>query len=243
VHSPILPKKSLLDKYKNKKITTKQRCPEYATMVESVDQSTGRIMQTLDELGLTDNTLVIFTSDNGGASHVRCHGVPATDNSPLRAGKGFAYEGGLRVPFIFRWPGHIKPGVSDMMINSVDVMPTICDVAGVKLPPPITRNIDGVSLLPFLTGKGKLKDRAFYWHFPHYWWGTRIKPYSVVRDGKWKLIRRYESDTVELYNIEDDLSEKNDVSKEHPELVERLGRELDDWLKKVGAKMPRHPQK
>jgi arylsulfatase A-like enzyme len=237
VHAPIMPKKSLLQKYNDKEITTKQRCPEYATMVESVDQAFGKVMQTLDELKLTDNTLVIFTSDNGGASHVRCHGVPATDNSPLRDGKGFAYEGGIREPFIFRWPGHIKPGtVSDDLICSVDLLPTICTATGAEIPK--DRVIDGINILPTLTGKGKVGKRTLYWHFPHYWWGGRIRPYSIVRDGNWKLIRRYETGKLELYNLADDLSEKNDLAQQHPEICQRLNTKLDSWLKACNAKMP-----
>jgi len=237
VHAPIQPKKSLLQKYKDKKITTKQRCPEYATMVESVDQAVGKIMNVLDELKLADNTFVIFTSDNGGASHVRSHGVPATDNSPLKLGKGFAYEGGIREPYIFRFPGRIKAGsVSDTPICSIDLLPTICDVVGVALP--ANRAIDGVSLTPLLKESGKIKKRTLYWHFPHYWWGQRVRPYSVVRDGDWKMIRRYETGKEELYNIANDISETTDLAKEHPEILKRLGKSLDSWLISVNAKLP-----
>ncbi|HID22913.1 MAG TPA: sulfatase, partial [Planctomycetaceae bacterium] len=125
VHAPIQPKKDLLDKYLKKPKTTGQRCPEYATMVESVDLAVGRIVAVLDGLNLAENTIVVFTSDNGGASHVRCRGIPATDNAPLRLGKGFPYEGGVRVPFVFRWPGRIPAGtVCETPICSIDLVPT-----------------------------------------------------------------------------------------------------------------------
>ena len=240
VHAPIQPKKSLLAKYLKKSKTSGQRCPEYATMVESVDQATGRIMETLDELGLTENTLFIFTSDNGGASHVRCprRGIPATDNSPLRRGKGFPYEGGLRVPFIFRWPGKIPANtVCRAPVNHVDLAPTVCEAVGARLPE--DRIIDGVSLMPLLRRAGSIPSRPFFWHFPHYWWGTNVRPYSVVRDGDWKLIRHYETGKEELYNLAEDLSERHDLAPRRPDLVRRLGGELDKWLRNVGAKLPK----
>ena len=237
VHAPIQPKKSLLQKYKDKQPTTGQRCPEYATMVESVDLALGKVMNVLDELNLTDNTLLIFTSDNGGASHVHCHGVPATCNAPLRDGKGFAYEGGIREPFIFRWPNHIKAGsVSDDVICSIDLLPTICAATGAKTP--TDRIIDGINILPVLTDKKHIGKRTLYWHFPHYWWGDHIRPYSIVRSGDWKLIRRYETGKEELYNLANDIGEKHDLAKDNPEMRKRLSRQLDSWLQSSHAKLP-----
>ncbi|NOX56451.1 MAG: sulfatase [Planctomycetes bacterium] len=238
VHAPIQPKKDLLDKYLKKPKTTGQRCPEYATMVESVDLAVGRILATLDELNLAENTIVIFTSDNGGASHVRCRGIPATDNSPLRLGKGFPYEGGVRVPFVFRWPGRIPAGtVCGTPICSIDLVPTICEAVGATLPK--DRTIDGISLLPLLTQSGSIDRQALYWHFPHYWWGTNVRPYSIIRDGDWKLIRHYETGRIELYNLANDLGETNDMAESRPDLVRRLSAKLDGWLTSVGAKLPK----
>jgi len=239
VHAPIQPKKELLAKYVKKPKTTKQRCPAYATMVESVDQAAGRILELLDELRLANNTLVIFTSDNGGASHVRCPGGgPATDNSPLRLGKGFPYEGGIRVPYIFRWPGHIPAGtVCDTPICSIDLVPTICAAVGARLPQGHT--IDGVNLMPLLTRSGTIPQRSLYWHFPHYWWGTNVRPYSIIRDGNWKLIRHYESGRLELYNLASDLSERHDLAASEPARVRTLEAKLNSWLHSVGAKLPK----
>ncbi len=238
VHAPIQPRKDLLKKYQEKPITTKQRCPEYATMVESVDQAVGRILAVLDELKLADQTLVIFTSDNGGASHVRCHGVPATDNSPFRRGKGFPYEGGIREPLIVRWPGHVPAGtVEDTPVCSIDLLPTIAAVTGAK--PPTDRVIDGVSLWPLLTRTGKLARTTLYWHFPHYWWGTNVRPYSIIRDGDWKLIHFYETGRDELYHLATDLGEQHDLAAREPERAARLRRKLEAWLDAVHAKRPR----
>ncbi len=238
VHAPIQPKKELLAKYEKKPKSTKQRCPAYATLVESVDQAMGRILELLDELRLADNTIVIFTSDNGGASHVRCGDGPATDNSPLRLGKGFPYEGGIRVPYIFRWPGHIPAGsVCDTPICSIDLVPTICAAVGAKLPR--RRIIDGVNLMPLLTRSGTIERRSLYWHFPHYWWGTKVRPYSIVRAGDWKLIRHYETGQLELYNLAADLSEQRDLSASEPGRVQSLETELNAWLRSVGAKLPK----
>ena len=231
VHSPIQAKKEIIAKYKARK-TTNQKNPVYAAMVESVDQAVGKIMSALDKHKLTDDTMFIFTSDNGGAVH-----FPATDNAPLRKGKGYAYEGGIREPFIIRWPGEVKPGsVCDTPVCSIDLLPTIAAATGAKLP---DKTIDGLSLIPLLKQTGELKRKALYWHFPHYWWGTRIKPYSIIRDGDWKLIRRYESGKRELYNLKDDLSEKNDRAAAMGKKVAELDAKLTAWLESVGAKLPK----
>ncbi len=231
VHSPIQAKKGIIDKYKTKK-TTNQKNPVYAAMVQSVDEAVGRVMAALDKHKLTDNTLFIFTSDNGGAVHFN-----ATDNAPLRKGKGFPYEGGIREPFIICWPGVVKPGtVCDQPVCTIDLLPTICEATGAKPP---DRVIDGLSLMPLLKQTGKLARKTLYWHFPHYWWGTRIKPYSIIRDGDWKLIRHYEDGRRELYNLKDDLSETKNLAAKMPEKVKTLDAKLTAWLKSVGAKMPK----
>ena len=230
VHTPIQGKKDLIEKYKAK-TPTDQKNPTYAAMVESVDDAVGRIMDVLDELDIRDNTIVIFTSDNGGL-------IGPTSNKPLRSGKGFPYEGGIREPVIVRWPGVVKAGtISHEPVTSVDYMPTICEAAGVPLPG--DRDIDGVSLLGHLKSGGhtKLDREAIYWHFPHY--RGSVVPYSIIRAGDWKLIKRYEGKTFELFNLKDDLSETNELSEKMPEKVIELDAKLTAWLHKSGAKMPR----
>jgi len=230
VHTPIQAKADLVAKYKTKDLAG-QKNPTYAAMVESVDDAVGKIMATLDELNLTDNTVVIFTSDNGGLMSV-------TNNAPLRDGKGYPYEGGIREPVIIRWPGVVKPGsTSGEPVTSVDYFPTICELADVPLPS--DRVIDGVSLVEHLKSSGtkKLSRQAIFWHFPHY--RGNIVPYSIIRAGDWKLIKRYESKKFELYNLKKDLSETNDLSKKMPRKVRQLDAKLTAWLKATGAKVPR----
>jgi arylsulfatase A len=228
VHTPLQGKKDVVARYEAKP-KTNQKNPVYAAMVESVDDAAGKIMAALDELELTDRTVVIFTSDNGGL-------LGPTDNAPLRSGKGFPYEGGIRVPWIVRWPGVVEPGSEcDVPISTVDIFPTLLEIAGVPLP--TDRTIDGVSLLPVLKGNGKLNRDALYWHFPHYRGG--LGPYSIIRQGDWKLIRQYESGQLELYNLADDLSETNDLAAQMPEKVHQLDARLSEWLESVGAKLPK----
>ncbi|RKY88097.1 sulfatase [candidate division KSB1 bacterium] len=230
VHTPLQGKEKLVEKYKNKK-KTNQKNPIYAAMIESVDQSVGKIMTVLDELNLSNRTIVIFTSDNGGLKGY------STDNAPLRSGKGYPYEGGIRVPLIIRWQGIVKAGsICDEPVISMDFFPTICEVAGLALPD--DRVIDGESLVPLLKGSGKLKREAIFWHFPHYR-GKDVVPYSIVRKGDWKLIKRYEGKKFELFNLKDDLSEKNDLSDKMPEKVRELDKILVKWLKETKAKLPK----
>jgi len=229
VHTPLEAKKELKAKYNNKK-KTNQKNVTYAAMIESVDKAVGQIMAMLGELGLADRTVVIFTSDNGGLQGY------ATDNAPLRSGKGYPYEGGIRVPLIIRWPGKIETGsVCDVPVTSVDFFPTICE--SVRLGLPVDRVIDGESLMPLLEQKGSLKRDAIFWHFPHY--RGKIVPYSIVRKGDWKLIKRYEGKPFELFNLKDDLSEKQDVSGQMPEKVKEMDARLTAWLKDTNAKLPR----
>jgi len=229
VHTPIQAKKDLIEKYKAKPATDRHANATYAAMIENVDTALGKIMKALEDAGVADNTLVIFTSDNGGL-------VPITRNTPLRAGKGYPYEGGIREPLVVRWPGVAKPAARcDVPVTSVDYFPTICEAAGVPLPK--DRAIDGESLLPLLKGTGGLKRDALYWHFPHY--RGRIHPYSIIRQGDWKLIRWHEGPTWELYNLADDLSETNDLAPAMPEKVRALDARLMAHLREVGAKMPK----
>ncbi len=201
---------------------------KYAAMVESVDDAVGTILDTLKRQGLEENTLVIFTSDNGGLKG-------PTDNTPLRSGKGYAYEGGVRVPLIVRWPGEVAAGtVSHEPVTSVDYWPTIAEATGNPIPP----SVDGVSLVSHLRSEGKASlDREFiHWHFPHY--RHSPGPYSIIRSGDWKLIKWYEGGS-ELYNLKDDLGETTDLAATQADRAAELEATLMAELKRVGAKIPR----
>ena len=231
VHTPIQAKPSLLDKYKTKiqSLDTKQKNAAYATMVESVDQAVGRIITILKEEGIFDRTLIIFTSDNGGLSGV-------TNNAPLRSGKGFPYEGGIRVPLIIFWPDFINGGkVIDTPVSSIDFFPTLSSAAGIKNS--TDKVVDGLNLLPLIKGENNIKRQSLFWHFPHY--RGKINPYSIIRNGDWKLIKRYDGKPFELFNLKNDLSEKNDLSQDMPEKVKELNEEIMIWLLKTNAKVPR----
>ncbi len=231
VHTPIQGRPDLVAKYEEK-ATTNQKSHGYAAMVESVDMSVGKIMQTIKDLGKDENTLIIFTSDNGGLET-----DIATDNDPLRSGKGYPYEGGIRVPMVVRWKGKIKSGSkSDTPVISHDLYPTICEAVGMDMPN--TAHIDGSSIFSLLTQGQKPERTTLYWHFPHYR-QKDIVPYSIIREGDWKLIKRYEGNKYELYNLADDLSEKEDLAQESPDRVRELDLKLIDWLKEVDARMPK----
>ncbi len=230
VHTPIQAKKDLIEKYKAK-TPTDQKNPIYAAMVESVDDAVGKITAVLDELDLADDTIVFFTGDNGGL-------LPVTNTAPLRSGKGYPYESGIREPVIVRWPKVIKPGtISSEPMSSVDYFPTICEAAGVPLPS--DRDIDGVSLLGHLKSGGtrKLNREALFWHFPHY--RGDVVPYSIIRAGDFKLIKRYEGKMFELFNLKKDISEQTDISDIMPDKVRELDAKLNRWLRATGARMPR----
>lgn len=233
VHTPIQGRPDLVEKYKHKPASGGQNNPEYAALIESMDMLAGRIMQTLDSLDLTSNTLLIFTSDNGGLA-------PVTDNSPLRSGKGFPYEGGIRVPLIVRFPGKIPAGSrSDVPVISHDWFPTICDIAGIAADS--AGKIDGLNLKHLLYSGAPLSREALHWHFPHY--RGKIAPYSVIRKDGWKLIKRYQGKEFELFNLSSDPQEKTDLSQSLPEKVNELNAGLTKWLKKTGASVPRvNPQ-
>jgi len=230
VHTPIEARADLVQKYQAKP-PTQQKNARYAAMIESVDQAVGQVCAVLDELKLADNTVVLFTGDNGGL-------LPVTNNAPLRSGKGYPYEGGIREPLLVRWPGVIRPGgTSAEPVTSVDYFPTLCEAAGVPLP--ADRAIDGLSLVRHLGSGGTqpLGREAIFWHFPHYR-GTDVVPYSIVRAGDWKLIKRYEGKAFELFNLRDDLSEQNDLSEARPEKVRELDARLQEWLRRTQAKLP-----
>jgi arylsulfatase A-like enzyme len=198
-------------------------------MVESIDDSVGRVIATLQELKLDENTVIIFTSDNGGFYN-------ATSNSPLRANKGAYYEGGIRVPLIVKWPGVTKPGlVVSEPVTSTDLYPTCLAAAGLPALP--NQHVDGLNLQPVLSGAGSLPDRALFWHYPHYNEHPSSVPSSVIRKGPWKLIETFDPEGIELYNLADDLSETKNVATTESAKVNALRSELDAWRKDVGAEM------
>ncbi|HBN79159.1 MAG TPA: N-acetylgalactosamine 6-sulfate sulfatase [Planctomycetaceae bacterium] len=240
-----------------------QRNPIMASMLQSVDESLGRLMNRLDELGLTENTLFIFYSDNGGNVHSRTYddpklakvkeghpqfekiqdwrkwagGEPPTNNAPLREGKGRIYEGGQRVPLMVRWPGHIKPGTtSDEIVGPIDLYPTVLDAAGLKTPE--SHIVDGESLIPVLERTDHLKREAYFTWFPH------LIPAVSVRQGEWKLIRRFEPHSIypairELYNLKQDVGESNNLAMQKPDKVKQLDALIDQFVKETGALYPK----
>ncbi len=230
VHTPIQAKPEVIEKYRKKiKPGDAQNDPAYAALVESLDDSVGRIMSALDDLKLAERTVIIFTSDNGGL-------IPKTSNAPLRVGKGSAYEGGVRVPLIVRWPGAAKPGSqSDAPVMSIDFYPTLLEMAGVTDAPNHTS--DGENLVPLLKQSGKPKRTTLFWHYPHYHPGGAT-PYGAIRDGDFKLIQFYETGGFELYNLKEDIGETNNLAKKMGAKIGELNKQLDLWRRNVGAQMP-----
>jgi len=202
-------------------------------MVEAMDLAVGKVLDALDRLELAQETVVSFMSDNGGLSTSEGH---PTSNLPLRAGKGWLYEGGIREPMIVRWPGMVKAGsVCDEPVISTDFYPTMLDMAG--LPPAPQQHLDGRSMVPLLRNQGSQKARALYWHYPHY--GNQGgSPGGAVRLGDYKLIEFYEDGRVELYNLRDDLGEQHDLAATLPEKATELRGMLHEWRSQVGGRMP-----
>jgi len=251
VHTPLQAKKLLAAKYRAKaKKLPEPKGPKfipegrrrarqvqdhavYAAMVQSVDESVGRVLKKLDALHLADNTVVIFMSDNGGLS--TSEGSP-TSNAPLRAGKGWLYEGGIREPLIIKWPGAVKPGsVCGEPVISTDFYPTMLEIA--HLPARAKQHCDGVSLVPLLKQTAALKREAIYWHYPHY--GNQGgSPGSAVRAGRYKLIEFFEDGRLELYDLKQDIGEKNNLAGKMPDKAAELHRRLRAWRKEVAARLP-----
>lgn len=249
VHTPLMTTKALETKYQQKKeklglkdhwgkegereVRLEQCHPVYAGMVEAMDMAVGIVTDKLNALGLADNTIIIFMSDNGGLSTSEGH---PTSNLPLRAGKGWLYEGGIREPMIIKWPGVITPGsVCEAPVISTDFYSTLLEVSG--LPQDKDQHKDGVSLVKLFRGEKSLNRGAIYWHYPHY--GNQGgSPGAAIRQGAWKLIRWYEGDRMELYNLAQDIGEKNDLAGQQPRRARRMKRKLDDWLEDVNARMP-----
>ncbi|MBI9019363.1 MAG: sulfatase [Phycisphaerae bacterium] len=253
VHTPLMSKEELTNKYKKKleeqvappsspidehgwgKTRTAQDNPVYAGMVQSVDESIGRLTQTLKELDLEDNTIIIFMSDNGGLTTLPNNPGP-TSVLPLRAGKGWCFEGGIREPMIIRWPKVVKPGATcSTPVISMDFYPTMLEMAGLPLMP--KQHIDGKSIVPLLKQSGNIDREALYWHYPHYH-GSGHRPSSAIRMDNYKLIHFYEDDHVELYNLKDDMGERKDLAKPKPDIAKKLKNKLQGYLKSVNANFP-----
>jgi len=247
VHTPLDAKPALIERFKPKPRAAGHRNPTYAAMIASVDESVGRVLAVLDELVLAENTVVIFSSDNGGVGGYVREGVgrnanDITDNTPLRSGKGSLYEGGIRDSFIVRWPGVARPGSScDVPAIHVDVYPTLLEIAGAK--PPANYALDGESLVPLLRNPGaSLRRDAIYQHFPGYlgigqdqW---RTTPVGLIQAGDWKLMEFFEDGRLELYNLRDDLGETKNLAAQMPDKARELRARLVAWRQAIKAPMP-----
>ena len=225
VHSPFIAKPELVDKYTRKQRTGDFEAfdPTYAAMVESLDQSVGRITETLEVLGLDKNTVIIFTADNGAVSTLHCGG--------LKGSKAFSYEGGTREPLIIKGPG-IEPAICEIPVIGMDLYPTMLELAG--LPSQPEEHVDGVSLVPLLSAGGAISERSLFWHYPHY---HKTYPYGAVRRGDWKLIEFFEDQSVELYNLIHDPSEQRNLAEKQPVRAQALLSELEAWRVEVGAQL------
>ena len=252
VHTPITPYRKRVEEFRTKaqqqfdgpttferehqgRTRTRQDNAAYASMIAAVDESVGAVLARLEQLGLNDNTVVFFFSDNGGLS-TTAKGGP-TSNLPLRSGKGWLYEGGIREPTIIRAPGVTAAGsVCEYPIFSTDFFPTILDLAGLPLMP--DAHVDGVSLVPLLAGGERLADRDLFWHYPHYH-GSTWTPGAAIRSHDWKLIEFYHDDKVELYHLAHDSAERINLSEQHPGKRDELRAKLRKWQEQMAAKMPR----
>ncbi|NNL02393.1 MAG: sulfatase-like hydrolase/transferase, partial [Eudoraea sp.] len=212
--------------------------------VEHMDDAVGKVLNKLEENGILENTIVIFTSDNGGLrGNYENNRKKVTSNLPLRSGKGDVYEGGVRVPFIVHWPNNILEGqVDNTPITSADIFPTILGLTGVKINDQSAENIDGIDFAPLLTSGDDIHRDAIYWHYPHYHL-EGAKPYSAIRKGDWKLIEIFENKELELYNLKEDIGEKNNLRLRYPEKVVELQNDLNTWRQDVKAQLPKtNPQ-
>ena len=244
VHTPLQAQESKVAKYLEKPKGEIHDHATMAAMIESVDDGVGRLIATLDTLQLTERTIIVFSSDNGGYG-------PATNMHPLKGYKGTYYEGGLRVPFFIKWPGVIEAGrTSDVPVCNIDLYPTFCEMTGVTLPD--STQLDGISLVPLLAEDRELPERPLYWHFPAYLDSYsrcdeqrdplfRARPCSVIRLGDWKLIEYFEDGAIELFNLRDDLGEAHNQVNERPALARELHQKLIAWRVATSAPVPTEP--
>ncbi len=230
-HIPLAARKDLVERYKG------SFNPLYAAVLHTLDDSVGQLLAKLDELKLAERTIVVFTSDNGGLHVLEGANTPATHNTPFRAGKGFLYEGGLRIPLLVRWPGRIAAGkVIDTPVINTDWTPTFLELCGVKAGGPF----DGVSITSLLleggrgSGRADFEARPFFWHFPHYT-NQGSRPAGAIRIGDWKLIEHYEDGRVELFNLARDPAETSDLAQEELDRRAELRAKLAAWRKQIGA--------
>jgi arylsulfatase A-like enzyme len=242
VHAPFDGKTGLIAKYRAKADPADaQRCPVYGAMVQSLDENVGRLLDRLDALQLSERTIIVFFSDNGGNMYDRIDGIPPTSNRPLRGGKATLFEGGTRVPCIVVWPGRVAPGsTSDALFSSVDFLPTLLAMTGV--PAPAGATFDGVNQVPALLGQGAPRDAAFC-YFPHYTPATGNIPGVWVRRGPWKLLRFFhdgpaQDDRHELYRLDTDLGETRDLAAAEPSRVRELGALIDAHLRAMAPVLP-----
>ena len=239
VHTPYQAPAEIIEKYHRKGIEDKKQAT-YAAMVELMDKNVGRILKTLETEGLTDNTLVIFTSDNGG---YRMSSFP----SPIRAGKGSYYEGGIRVPLLLRWPEKVKPRISSLPVINADFYPTLLSLSNAERPNQV---LDGSDLSATILGRQAAKSRDLFWHFPIYLQAHhaptdqgqdplfRTRPGSAIRSGDWKLIHYFEHDAYELYNLANDIGEQNNLATTSVEKLRELKEKLEAWQQETGADIP-----
>ena len=243
VHTPIQAKDDLVEKYQDKPAAGGHKNPKYAAMIDSVDQSVGRVMKALEDAGVAEHTLFVFFSDNGGHGNV-------TSMAPLRGAKGMLYEGGVRVPMIARWPGRASAGARcDVPVIGVDLYPTFLAAAGASPPP--DHELDGEDITTLLAGQdaGQLADRPLFWHFPAYLQATRrraeepfrTRPAGAVRAGDYKLLEFFEDGRLELYDLKQDIGETNDLSEREREVTAALHARLKAWRASVDAPVPSEP--
>ena len=237
VHTPLAPVPEFVAGYRREGVNA-----AYASMIEKMDQGIGRILAEVDELGLRENTLIVFSSDNGGVRKF-------SSQDPYRSGKGSYFEGGIRVPLVMSWKGKIQAGSTcKVPVSGLDFFPTFLDAAELKLPE--GKVLDGASVMPLLEDKGEFPERALFWHFPIYLQSYageaddahdflfRTRPGSVVRSGKWKLHEYFEDGRLELYDLEADVGERRNVAPEHPEVTSELHERLERWRAEIGAPVP-----
>ncbi len=242
VHAPIIANQRWIDHYRN--LPAKEAA--YATMIETVDHALATIRKKLEDLKILDNTVIIFTSDNGGLSAHSRNGPAHSHNHPLASGKGSALEGGTRIPLVIRWPGTVAAGRKTAApVISHDHFPTLLQIAGIECPPEHARTVEGISLVPLLQGDKKAIDakRPLFWHMPHFWGpkGPGILPFSSIRQGPWKLIYYHHGATRRvLYHLGKDLSEQKDVAAQYPQIVAQLSQKLGEHLRTIDAGMPEH---
>jgi len=240
VHTPIRAKDAIVDRFRDKEVQAGHNNPIYAAMVYSVDESVGRVMSKLEELGIQENTVVFFFSDNGGFG-------PVTSMAPLRGSKGMLYEGGIREPLIVRWPGVIEAGgTTDEQVIGTDLYPTILEITGAARP--TGQTLDGVSLVPVLSGTEELTERPLFWHFPAYLEADRsvtgpwrTTPVGVVRRGRYKLLQFFENNRLELYELVSDVAEQRNLATALPDTTRQLLQLLEDWRAATGAPVPTEP--